>query len=186
MEKIIFLDIDGVLNDNTVNGYLDRCVDCLKEIVDKNNGKIVIISSLQGTGTIVKRKRLENSLKEVGIIVDDFIDPNFKGDLGKISLSSRVLGIVDYLKRHNSSEYVILDDEYANDYKMLCLNHYETGMWIGLKKEDVDKISFKEINFNTLNRVNYCYRELGAYELATNNLVKTLKKVLEEQETSKK
>lgn len=186
MDKIIFLDIDGVLNDNTINGYLNRCVDCFKKYISDEDIKIVIISSLQGTGTVKKRQKLENSLNEVGIKVDDFIDPNFKGNLGDVSLSNRVLGIIDYLKDHSDSEYVILDDEYKNDYKMLGLNHLEVDMWTGLEDKSLEKISFKKVNLNILNRVNYGYRELGEYELVTNNLVKTLKKVLEKQEDSKK
>ena len=186
MEKIIFLDIDGVLNDNTVNGYLNRCVDCLKKYISDKDIKIVIISSLQSTGTVKKRQKLEKSLGEVGIKIDDFIDPNFKGNLGGVSLSNRVLGIIDYLKEHSSSEYVILDDEYKNDYKMLGLNHLEVDMWTGLDDKSIEKISFKKVNLDILNRVNYSYRELGDYELATNNLIMTLKRVLKKQEDIKK
>ena len=123
---------------------------------------------------------------EVGIKIDDFIDPNFKGNLGGVSLSNRVLGIIDYLKEHSNSEYVILDDEYKNDYKMLGLNHLEVDMWTGLEDKSLERISFKKVNLDILNRVNYSYRELGDYELATNNLIKTLKRVLKKQGDIKK
>jgi len=181
MEKIIFLDIDGVLNDNTVTGYLDRCVNSLKRIVDETNGKIVIISSLQGSGTINKRNRVINSLQEVGIFVDNFIDPNFIGKLEGLALSSRIIGIVDYLEKHRQVEYVILDDEYQTEYKLLSLNNYEIDMWTGLREEDVNKIIFIRPDFNILDKVNYKYRELGSYEQATNNLIRTLKKVIDKR-----
>ena len=124
MDKIIFLDIDGVLNDNTVNGYLERCVNCLKSLIDRTNSKVVIISSLQGSGTIEKRRRLSEKLNSVGINVNDYIDPNFKGDLNGVSLSNRVIGIIDYLKKYQESSFVIIDDEFQEEYNVLGLNSY--------------------------------------------------------------
>ena len=181
MDKIIFLDIDGVLNDNTVNGYLERCVYYLKNLVDRNGGKVVIISSLQGSGTIEKRRRLSNKLGSVGINVSDYIDPNFKGDLNGVTLSNRVIGIIDYLKKYQESSYVIIDDEFHEEYNLLGLNNYKTDMWSGLTKSDVDKIKFKKLNKSILAQVSYKYRELGSYEKATNDLVKVLKKVLNDR-----
>lgn len=181
MDKIIFLDIDGVLNDNTVNGYLERCVYYLKNLVDRNGGKVVIISSLQGCGTIEKRRRLSNKLGNVGINVSDYIDPNFKGDLNGVTLSNRVIGIIDYLKKYQESSYVIIDDEFHEEYNLLRLNNYKTDMWSGLTKSDVDKIKFKKVDKSILDQVSYKYRELGSYEKATNDLVKVLKKVLNER-----
>ena len=54
-------------------------------------------------------------------------------------------------------------------------------MWVGLREKDKDKLSFKSVNLNTLNRVTYRYRELGEYEKSVNNLVGVLKKVLEKK-----
>lgn len=184
MEKVIFLDIDGVLNDNCINVFLDLCVQNVKTIIEKEKAKVVVISSLQGNGTCAKRKVLSERLNKVDIIVDSYIDPNFKGDMDGISISSRAIGIVDYLKKNKDCCYVILDDEYDEEYALLGLNYFKTGMWQGLQKEEVEAITFKKVDFKTLNGINYCYRELGAYELAANNLVKTLHKVLELKEKS--
>lgn len=181
MDKIIFLDIDGVLNDNTVNGYLERCVNCLKSLVDRNGSKVVIISSLQGSGTIEKRRRLSNKLSSVGINVSDYIDPNFNGDLDGVTLSNRVIGIIDYLKKYQESSYVIIDDEFHEEYNLLGLNSYKTDMWTGLTKREVDKIKLKKVDKSILDKVSYKYRDLGSYEKATNDLVKVLKKVLNER-----
>ena len=119
MKKIVFLDIDGVLNDN-LNDFVDSCVESVIKLVDKNDASVVMITSLQGNGTKAKRNKLSNMLGEKGINVSDYIDPNFEGSLCGISISSRALGIVDYLKNHSDVSYVILDYEFHNDYKMAC------------------------------------------------------------------
>ena len=180
MKKIVFLDIDGVLNDN-LNDFVDSCVESVKELVEKNNASVVMITSLQGNGTKIRRNKLSKVLEEVGIMVDDYIDPNFEGGLGDISMSSRVLGIIDYLKKHSDVNYIILDDEFHNEYRTSCLNYYKTGTWKGFQKKDIDKVSFKSVNLKTLDYFSYHYRELGSYEKATNNVIKTLKKVLEKK-----
>lgn len=177
MEKIIFLDIDGVVNDNSCESFLTSCVKILNNLVVKEKAKVVLISSWQGTGTKARRKRVLEILNESGIKVDDFIDPNLEGNLGDISLPSRVIGIVDYLKKNNDCNYVILDDEFHNDYKLLCLNHFKTHMYKGLQRNDLNLIAFKSVNLSILNRVDYHYRQLGDYEKATNNLIKVLRKI---------
>ena len=180
MKKVVFLDIDGVLNDNS-SDFVDSCVESVKELVSKNDAKVVMITSLQGNGTGRRRKKLSSMLDEVGIKVDDYIDPNFEGSLCGFSIPSRVLGIVDYLKNNSDVSYVILDDEFHNDYKMSCLNYYKTRTWQGFQKKEIDRITFKKVNLNTLSNFKYEYRELGAYEKASNDVIKTLKKVLEKK-----
>ena len=58
MEKVVFLDIDGVLNDNS-SDFVDSCVESVKELVSKNDAKVVMITSLQGNGTGRRRKKDE-------------------------------------------------------------------------------------------------------------------------------
>lgn len=181
MKNIIFLDIDGVLNDNSSDDFVLESVNVLKELVKENDAKVVVISSWQGTGTKARRDKTTKKLSSVGIDVYDYINPNFNGELGDVSLSSRAIGIIDYLRRNSSCNYVILDDEYHNDYKMMCLNYFRPNMWVGLREKDKDKIYFKSVNLNILNRVTYRYRELGDYEKSVNNLVGVLKKVLEKK-----
>ncbi len=174
--NIIFLDIDGVLNDN--NSALSiESVEVLKELRDLSNAKIVMITSLQRNGTISQRKKLRNSFSKLGINDIDFIDPNFEGDICDIKLPSRVLGIIDYLKKEKDANYVILDDDYYNDYRLVCLNHYRTKPFVGLKRKDLPKIKFKKVNLNNFKFINYRYRELGKYEKVTNDLIKVLKKI---------
>lgn len=177
MNNIIFLDIDGVLNDNHSIHILKENVNVLKKLIEKNNAKVVVISSWQMNGTTNVRNKIRKIFEELGIYNIDFIDPNFEGTFCDIELAPRLLGIVDYLKNNNVSNYVILDDEYHNAYKLLCLNYYKTAQFKGLTYKDLNKITFKQVNLNNFKYINYKYRKLGEYELVTNKLIKVLKQV---------
>lgn len=174
--KIIFLDIDGVLNDIRVK-FKEESVNVVKKLIKIYNAKVVMITSWQLNGTINRRKYIANRLEEQGIYDVDFIEPNFEGSFLNIDVPDRVLGIIDYLKNNDVSSYVILDDEYHNDYKLLCLNHYRPLPSKGLTYKDLSKISFKKVNLNNFEYINYKYRKLGAYEQVTNDLIKVLKKI---------
>lgn len=177
MNNIIFLDIDGVLNDNNSSFSLDS-LNVLKELIKNNNAKVVMITSYQMNGTECRRKRIKEVLEKQGIYNIDFIDPNFEGYLLDIELPSRLLGIIDYLKNNNISNYIILDDEYHNDYRLVCLNYYRTIPHKGLTNKDLSKITLKPVNLNNFKHITYKYRKQGEYELATNDLIKVLKKVI--------
>jgi len=181
MENIIFLDIDGVLNNIEVK-FKEESVNVIKELMKQYNAKIVIISSWQQNGTKHIRNNIKNIFEKLDIYNIDFIDPNFrgninfKGSISPIEIDSRLLGIIDYLKNNKNCNYVILDDDYHNDYKLICLNHYKTKPLKGLTYKDTPKIRFKPVNIDNFKYINYQYRELGYYEQVTNNLVKALKK----------
>ncbi len=175
MENIIFLDIDGVLNDNNCL-FLKESVETLKLLIKRYNAKVVIISSWQMNGTEARRKRIKKQFEELCIYNIDFIDPNLEGNLGDIKLPPRLLGIVDYLKNNKVENYVILDDDYHNDYKLTCLNYYKTKSFKGLDYKDLSKIILKPTNLNNFQHIKYQYRQLGNYEVLTNNLIRVLKK----------
>ena len=174
MENIIFLDIDGVINDNKSH-FSSQSLEVLKQLISIYDAKMVIISSWQQNGTVSKRNLIRLYFEELGIYNIDFIEPNFEGDLCNIELPSRLLGIVDYLKNNASAHYVILDDDYHNDYKLICLNHYRTKKFKGLMEKDLSKITFKPVNLNNFQYISYKYRQLGEYEQITNKLIKVLK-----------
>lgn len=178
MEKIIFLDIDGVLNDNYgEQKFLPSCVEIAKRLIIENDAKVVVISSLQGAGTAAKRKKLIDELNNIGIKVYDYIDPNFEGYINDIFLPSRLIGIVDYLKKNKNCSYVILDDDYHDDYIFLGLNCYKCDMWKGLQFDALNDIRFEKVDYVIFKEINYSYRQLGHYERATNNLIKVLKRI---------
>lgn len=180
MKNVIFLDVDGVLNNIQVR-FNEESVNVVKELIQRYNAKVVMITSWQMNGTENRRKWIGYQLENLGIYDVDFIEPNFKGSLcfkgslSSIEIDSRLLGIIDYLKNEGECNYVILDDDYHNDYKMLCLNHYRTMPLKGLTYKDLSKIELKPANLNNFKYINYQYRQLGPYEVATNNLAKVLK-----------
>ena len=178
MNNIIFLDIDGVLN-NSIVIFNEESVNALKELVMRYNAKIVMITSWQGNGTVNIRKRIEKRMEQLGIYDIDFIDPNYEGFILDIKLPNRLLGIIDYLKNNDIDNYVILDDEYKKYYKLVCLNHYRTKTLKGLTYNDLNKIDLEPVNSNNFKYINYQYKKLGDYELVTNNLIKILKKKYE-------
>lgn len=118
--KIIFCDVDGVLNDeNTpLNTELDdEKILLLKEIVEKTNAKIVL-SSAQKLGWEPKYEKqgpyiryLFDKLKYFELIViDRTYDP--------ISLLNRGEGIYQWLSEHENIEsWVVLDDEIFPDFE---------------------------------------------------------------------
>lgn len=179
MKNIIFLDIDGVLINNNMVKFNEESVNVLKELIKKYNAKVVMITSWQSNGTQSKRKKIQQKFEQLGIYNIGFIDPNFEGNIFDIKLPDRIIGIVDYLKNKNIEKYVILDDEYQRDYKLICLNHYRTKTFKGLTYSDLNKIELRPVNSNNFKYVNYQYRQLGDYELVTNNLIKVLKKKYE-------
>ncbi len=178
--NIIFLDIDGVLNDNT-SSYSAKSINVLKEIINKYRAKLVLITSEQRNGTVEQRNKIIIKLKQLGLDVCDFIDPNFEGDIIDIKIPSRVLGIIHYLNNNPVDKYLILDDDYYNDYKLLSLNYYRTRMFKGLLEKDLAKIEFRPVNLNNFKYVNYRYRQLGEYEFLTNEIVKVLKKIYQKK-----
>ena len=177
MQNIIFLDIDGVLNDNINDKFNEESIHVLKTIINKNNAKLVIISSLQSNGTINKRNNIINIFYNLGITNLDFIDPNYVGTFLNIKISSRSLGIIDYLKNNNNIKYIILDDEYHNEYRLLGLNYYKTNKYKGLLNKDINNIELREPYTRVFKYINYKYRTLGQYELVTNKLIKILHKI---------
>ena len=63
MENIIFLDIDGVLNNIKVT-FNEESVNVVKDLIRNYNTKIVMITSWQMNGTENKRKNI-NVLKKI-------------------------------------------------------------------------------------------------------------------------
>lgn len=126
--KVIFLDIDGVLNDsmeiynNTYDEYMDtptdRHLQVLKDIVDKTNANIVLSSSwrlFKNSRDIVKKR-----LSDFGM---SFIDSTKE-------LGSRADEINEWLSRNTVERFVVLDDEPISYSfpKNLVKTTFETGL----------------------------------------------------------
>lgn len=146
--KIIFLDIDGVLNSDeyfekikelNIHGIESEIdtnkIKLLKKAIDETKAKVVLISSWRYT-------RRAKELKEMLACYEIYVD------LTPFINHKRGLEIKKWLLDHpNVEEYVILDDEIFDSYdeelmnKLIKIsngNGYNLGE--GLLPKDVDKI----------------------------------------------
>ena len=133
--KVIFLDIDGVLNDAITTADLmddspkKEHLDCLKQIVDATGAEIVLSSTWRLFP--LSRREIKKSLATVGL---DFIDRTDELDDG------RGAEIDAWLCKHPEVEnFVILDDE-DRDMKGEFADHIvRTSFYTGLLPEHVEK-----------------------------------------------
>ena len=149
--KIIFLDVDGVLNSikNLINvsnknhrpysGYDypfdEKCLKNLKRIVDETNAYIVITSTWR--------------MHEIGKSI-------LLNELKKYGLDERVIGYTDILHQSRGEEilryldklgeniiFIILDDD--NDFKSLDDYLIQTDYQYGLTEKET-KLAIKKLN----------------------------------------
>ena len=130
--KIIFLDVDGVLNSAndlySIELKNDKHFDLLKELVDKSGAKIVLSSSWRigfSPATHKSDNVLDTKLKDRGISIYDFT-PCMTGE--------RSDEIHEWLKENPVDKFVIIDDEEVSDPNLV-----QTDTMVGLQKEDIEK-----------------------------------------------
>lgn len=116
MNKVIFLDVDGVLNCQTTKasvgpwiGIDSKKVKLLKQIVDETGARIVLSSSwksgwFKGDKAAQDREAryLDSKLRREGLHI---MDKTFDKGL------NRGVGITNYVEDHSVDRFVILDDE---------------------------------------------------------------------------
>ena len=118
MNKYIFFDIDGVLNNikTVYDGKSPVILKHLRKIVDGTKAKLVMISSHKdswvkgGIGQGEKGDYIDSKFAEFGLSVYD----KTSGGL----FYKRGQGIKDYLKTHKADSFVIIDDslcDYAEE-----------------------------------------------------------------------
>ncbi len=145
--RVIFLDVDGVLNDcSTKECAPSGCLGVdnimlmnLKEIVRKTNAKVVLTSSWKsewGPPYFVGEDGayLVQRLAEFGIRIDGITED---------SVSDRGAGVYRYLQKHPEvKSWVVLDDNIFKDYDSeLIKNHLvlTNNFWGGLTYQLADK-----------------------------------------------
>lgn len=153
--EVIFLDIDGVLND--MNYYKDNKLNTaglerhlsreymnnLNAIIDYSNWEVVVISSWVNVNN---KEQLEKMFKDRG----------FRHSLKTLKEinDSRAETVRRYIDLHSIARYLIIDDEYRKAYieqgipanNILETNFYKTG----LNKENTEKAKelIRNINSN--------------------------------------
>jgi len=131
--KIIFLDVDGVLNSvqDRFSWTLesDKYLILLACIVRRTNAKIVVSSSWRNCSLL---DTLKKRLNDFSMSVFGITGYNKNGIRG--------LEIKEWLDNHNDIEsFVILDDEVFDIKEHFSNNFVQTSMKVGLQKEDVEK-----------------------------------------------
>lgn len=131
--KIIFLDVDGVLNSEqdrfswTIES--DKHLILLACIVRRTNAKIVVSSSWRNCSLL---DTLKKRLNDFSMSVFDVTGYNKNGIRG--------LEIKEWLDNHNDIEsFVILDDEVFDIKEHFPNNFVQTSMKVGLQKEGAEK-----------------------------------------------
>lgn len=147
IDKVIFLDIDGVLNCISTKarcqGYIgidDLKVKLLKQIIDNTNAKIVLTSTWKTEWNKnleecdYSGKYLNNKLKKQKLWILDKTEDNGK---------NRGKGIYDWIKKYNVDNWLVLDDEIFKDYDEEIIRHWiKTDFYDnngGLQKNHIEK-----------------------------------------------
>lgn len=129
--KVIFLDIDGVLNTNSDREISSDKLKLLSELVSKTGADVVLSSSwrygwnqlkLNQPGTRIYR--LKQLLKNNGIVIKDIIGLDL----------TKSIQIKNYLNTNMISNYIVLDDEPID-----IANLVKTNGNIGLTQSDCQK-----------------------------------------------
>lgn len=161
--KVIFLDVDGVLNSendlriyrkkNEITGCIlydvveDRPLKLLKEIVEKTSARIVVSSSWRigcersGRQSIFGKElyeKLEKRLKDYGMEIYDITPSLGTG-------TQRGDEIREWLSKNQVENFIILDDdsdmcEYA-DMKNFIHTTYEHGLTEELKNKAIEVLN---------------------------------------------
>lgn len=130
--KVIFLDVDGVLN-SSQDGYsirlrTDSHLEHLKHIVKETGAKIVLSSSWR-IGPAKALKNLHKRLEEYGLVIMDSTP-----DVGSLCRGDEIR---QWLKDNGEhvEKFVILDDE-DNMAEYTETNLVQIDSQIGLQEED--------------------------------------------------
>ena len=138
---IIFLDIDGVLNDaglreRTPLGYIgisDIKMVLLKDLIDKTGAKIVLISSWL--------RELRNNTVDGVYLMDKFT--HYGLSFEQMDGSNKWQGIQKWLSMNPTDDWYIIDDEidlWCSDFKNIKEHCVLTEFSDGLLPEHIESI----------------------------------------------
>lgn len=100
-------------------------------------------------------ERISEFLAKLKITNIDWIRVDLKATYNGKDFSYRTLGIIDYLYQHPNSCYLILDDEFEEEYDLLNLHHLITNPNTGLVKENLANITFQQPDLMSFSKIKY-------------------------------
>lgn len=151
--KVIFLDVDGVLNSNDTEdvfkGFIGldySGIKLLREIIDATRAEIVLVSTWK-IGWSKDNKESQNDLA-------NYLDARLAEEGLRImdktegSVSDRGTGIVDWLSKHHTESWIVLDDEIFPDYEECGIMPHlvKTSFYDGGLKEKHVELAIKILN----------------------------------------
>lgn len=148
-DKIIFLDIDGVLR--PINSYIGKdeygqlftedCIQALRYLITMTGAYIVISSTWKASGLLIMKEIWDkrNLPGEVIDITPNEVDVVDSGAAEFYDLVDRGLEIEQWIKNNNfSGRYVIIDD--ITDFTEEQTKHYvKTDTNVGLTMDNVEQ-----------------------------------------------
>lgn len=150
--KIIFADVDGVLNSNDTEdvfkGFIGldySGIKLLREIIDATGAEIVLVSSW--------KHRWYKDGKEFQDDLANYLDQRLAEEDLKIidkteGTSDRGAGIVEWLSKHSVESWIVLDDEIFPDYEECGIMPHlvKTSFYDGGLKEKHVELAIKMLN----------------------------------------
>lgn len=151
--KVIFLDVDGVLNstdsEDVFHGFIGidyAGVRLLKEIVSATGAEIVLVSTwkLSWEKDNKSRQDILGSYLDERLAEEDLVIIDKTGGY----MTERGHGIVDWLSEHQVESWVVLDDEIFNDYEECGIMPHlvKTNFYDGGLKEKHVELAIKLLN----------------------------------------
>lgn len=150
--KIVFLDVDGILNSNDTEdvfkGFIGldySGIKLLREIIDATNAEIVLVSSWKHRWYKDDKVRqddlanyLDRRLAEEGLKIIDKTE----------GTSDRGTGIIKWLSEHPAESWIVLDDEIFPDYDECGIMPHlvKTSFYDGGLKEKHVEMAIKMLN----------------------------------------
>ena len=138
--KIIFLDIDGVVTSSKSRyAFSKECFDALGRILDETGAKIVISSSWRWDNDVARTiKSLTDSSH---MLVGDNPFPFPEKIVGVTPrIGERGIEIACYLESHPCDRFAILDDDEFDILKYYEKNFFHIDSNFGLTEEDANRI----------------------------------------------
>lgn len=130
--KIIFLDVDGVLNyysfhknSEKIVSVDDECIKNLREIINKTGAKVVLSSSWR-----LSQNKIDFLERKIGIRFYDILGSDCYKSGDNITWLTRGQLIRNWLSDNQCDKYVILDDENDDMDNMLLVktNYFTDGL----------------------------------------------------------
>lgn len=153
--KIVFLDIDGVLNDHTASGIYSEdstnihMINNLNLALEKTGAKVVIISNWS---QVMSRDRLIKFLTERGVLENSIIDVITAKEIENNGIIQYVIDkgafIYEYLNINDITNYVIIDDDFnskqINSDKVVVPEKHPSSLAVslGITSKEVEQIIY--------------------------------------------